>query len=77
MTLIKDYSLDEIQNLLLPQSESKEFAPESQSMIKAAVLIPFFRINNEWNLLFIRRTDSVHLHKGQVAFPGGAMEAVD
>lgn len=44
----------------------------------AAVLIPLVRIKNEWHILFIRRADNKRdRHSGQVAFPGGAMEAAD
>ena len=40
----------------------------------AAVLIPLLRQDNEWHLLFTRRTDKVESHKGQVSFPGGACD---
>ena len=40
----------------------------------AAVLIPLLRQDNEWHLLFTRRTDKVENHKGQVSFPGGACD---
>ncbi len=44
----------------------------------AAVLIPLFRVHNEWNLLFIRRTYHENdRHSGQVAFPGGRCEPQD
>jgi 8-oxo-dGTP pyrophosphatase MutT (NUDIX family) len=43
----------------------------------AAVLIPFVHTEDGWHLLFIRRTDTVQSHKGQVAFPGGGCEAED
>jgi 8-oxo-dGTP pyrophosphatase MutT (NUDIX family) len=41
----------------------------------AAVLIPFAWFQNEWHLVFTRRTDTVEHHKGQVSFPGGACDA--
>jgi len=41
----------------------------------AAVLIALFRWNDEWNLVFTRRTEAVEHHKGQVSFPGGACNA--
>jgi 8-oxo-dGTP pyrophosphatase MutT (NUDIX family) len=44
---------------------------------KAAVLIPFQWIEDDWYLLFTRRTDTVQDHKGQVSFPGGAQDADD
>ena len=40
----------------------------------AAVLVPLVHSNDEWHLLFTRRTDRVESHKGQVSFPGGACE---
>jgi 8-oxo-dGTP pyrophosphatase MutT (NUDIX family) len=40
----------------------------------AAVLVPLIRHDDEWHLLFTRRTDRVESHKGQVSFPGGACE---
>jgi 8-oxo-dGTP pyrophosphatase MutT (NUDIX family) len=43
----------------------------------AAVLVPLFRVDEAWHLLFTRRTDTVDSHPGQVAFPGGAIEASD
>src|ERR1041384_3028534 len=40
----------------------------------AAVLVPLIWENEEWHLLFTRRTDRVESHKGQVSFPGGACD---
>ncbi len=43
----------------------------------AAVLIPLVCAQDQWHLLFTRRTDTVQSHKGQVSFPGGAAELED
>ncbi len=40
----------------------------------AAVLIPMTYFQDEWHVLFTRRTDRVESHKGQVSFPGGACD---
>ena len=40
----------------------------------AAVLVPLVWHEDEWHLLFTRRTDRVESHKGQVSFPGGACD---
>ena len=40
----------------------------------AAVLIPLTWFDDEWHLLYTRRTDKVETHKGQVSFPGGACD---
>lgn len=44
----------------------------------AAVLIPMLRMDDDWRLLFIRRTEvEGDLHSGQVAFPGGRRDSSD
>ncbi len=43
----------------------------------AAVLVPLLKADDGWHLLFTKRTSHVQNHKGQVAFPGGAIEAGD
>jgi len=40
----------------------------------AAVLLPLAWQDDEWCLLFTRRTERVESHKGQVSFPGGACD---
>jgi len=40
----------------------------------AAVLVPLVWQDDEWHLLFTRRTERVESHKGQVSFPGGACD---
>jgi 8-oxo-dGTP pyrophosphatase MutT (NUDIX family) len=47
---------------------------EETSLKCAAVLIPLVRYDDEWHLLFTRRTDTVESHKGQVSFPGGGCD---
>jgi 8-oxo-dGTP pyrophosphatase MutT (NUDIX family) len=44
---------------------------------QAAVLVPLLQVQGHWHLLFTRRTETVLNHKGQVAFPGGAVEPDD
>lgn len=46
-------------------------------LTQAAVLIPLLPRSDSWEVLFTCRTDSVENHKGQVAFPGGAVEERD
>jgi 8-oxo-dGTP pyrophosphatase MutT (NUDIX family) len=43
----------------------------------ASVLIPLFMKDGRYWLLFMRRTNTVEYHKGQVSFPGGAVDADD
>lgn len=44
---------------------------------RAAVLMPLVRINGNWEMIYTRRTQTVQDHKGQVSFPGGAVEPMD
>ncbi|MBW1920037.1 MAG: CoA pyrophosphatase [Deltaproteobacteria bacterium] len=43
----------------------------------SAVLIPLFRADNEYKVLFTKRTSMVETHKGQISFPGGAVDKND
>jgi len=43
----------------------------------AAVLVPIFERHGELHLVYIRRADHVSSHRGQVAFPGGRVDAAD
>ena len=65
------------QNELPPLNRYQEFAP-SLKLKKAAVLVPMFKQNDDWHLLYIRRSAvQDDFHSGQIAFPGGAMEELD
>jgi len=44
---------------------------------EASVLIPLFRDNGKYKVLFTKRTDQVETHKGQISFPGGAKDEED
>ena len=43
----------------------------------AAVLVPFVKKDDEWHLLFTKRTNGVAKHQGEISFPGGAAEKDD
>jgi 8-oxo-dGTP pyrophosphatase MutT (NUDIX family) len=45
--------------------------------VSAAVLLPLFKKEDHWHLLFIRRTVDQHEHSNQVAFPGGHTDPQD
>jgi 8-oxo-dGTP pyrophosphatase MutT (NUDIX family) len=50
----------------------------ADTLRNAAVLIPLLHIENDWHVLFIRRTANAQdPHSGQVAFPGGAADNGD
>ena len=49
----------------------------SGGLIHAAVLIPIFEATDGYRILFTERTHEVEHHKGQISFPGGAVEPDD
>jgi 8-oxo-dGTP pyrophosphatase MutT (NUDIX family) len=44
---------------------------------RAAVLVPIFERDGEPYFLLTKRTDDVEHHKGQISFPGGAVDSTD
>jgi len=45
--------------------------------VPSAVLVPIYNKHGEWHILFIKRTEKVKVHKGQISFPGGTHEEQD
>ena len=45
--------------------------------VPAAVLMPVYRKQGQYHILFIKRTDTVKTHRGEVSFPGGTYQAED
>ena len=48
-----------------------------QKLKKAAVLVPIFERDGELYTILTRRSSTVRHHKGQISFPGGAVEQQD
>jgi len=79
ITLTEDQislKLREAGDALDPGSDGfREIELTEETRLKcAAVLVPLVWHDDEWHLLFTRRTDIVESHKGQVSFPGGACD---
>jgi 8-oxo-dGTP pyrophosphatase MutT (NUDIX family) len=47
------------------------------SRVESAVLVPLYRRQGQYHIVFIKRTDTVKTHKGQISFPGGTRETAD
>jgi 8-oxo-dGTP pyrophosphatase MutT (NUDIX family) len=47
------------------------------SRIPSAVLIPLYQKQGHYGIVFIRRTETVKTHKGQISFPGGVRDSRD
>lgn len=45
--------------------------------VPAAVLLPLFRKEDEWHILFTKRTERLHHHGGEISFPGGVCQSED
>lgn len=48
-----------------------------ETLTPAAVLLPVFFHEDEYHILFTKRTDTLRDHKGQISFPGGRCEECD
>jgi 8-oxo-dGTP pyrophosphatase MutT (NUDIX family) len=57
---------------LLAKREKRHIADASR--VPSAVLLPLYVREGQWHILFIKRTDTVKEHKGQISFPGGTRE---
>ena len=78
ITLTEEYISQRLQAALAGDPSSDGFSEiqltEETRLKCAAVLIPLVWQDEEWHVLFTRRTDRVESHKGQVSFPGGACD---
>jgi 8-oxo-dGTP pyrophosphatase MutT (NUDIX family) len=85
--MIQNLSIQEIaaRLALIDHNEDQEarykprFPPEifTGFPLSASVLVPMLVKENEWHILFTRRTASLPEHSGQVAFPGGRADPED
>jgi 8-oxo-dGTP pyrophosphatase MutT (NUDIX family) len=50
---------------------------DDEADLTHAVLVPFYLLNGELHLVLTKRTDSVSMQQGHIAFPGGRREPDD
>jgi 8-oxo-dGTP pyrophosphatase MutT (NUDIX family) len=67
-----DSALQRLRELLARTPAVSIDAPEYR---RACVLVPFVKQGETWKILFSRRSEALTAHKGQIAFPGGGVEA--
>ncbi|MDO4248303.1 MAG: CoA pyrophosphatase [Neisseria sp.] len=60
----------------LPNRRNALFDP-AQPFRHAAVLLGIVPRNKEWQVLLTKRADTLRLHTGQIAFPGGGRDPED
>jgi 8-oxo-dGTP pyrophosphatase MutT (NUDIX family) len=73
----EEFIKDRIKNTVHPSFMETPFDEFRGSFRRAAVLIPLARVNDDWHVLYTRRTNFVDHHKGQVSFPGGRTDPDD
>ncbi len=62
----------------LGKSDSPDHSlPASNGVRGAAVLVPLVERAGDLSVVYIRRSDHVESHRGQVAFPGGRVDPTD
>ena len=66
-------AIKEILNARTP----KRIRDEQHLYKHAGVLVPIFKQAGEYLILFTKRTTKVEHHKGQISFPGGAVDEAD
>ena len=69
----KDF-IDQIRTTL---SSRRRKVIEHPPFSHAAVLVPLFKKGADCHLLFTKRSDEVKYHKGEISFPGGAVDEDD
>jgi len=65
---------DRLRQVLSQRKKRHIFHPRR---VASAVLVPIYRKQGQYHILFIQRTSNVKDHKGQISFPGGAYEEHD
>ncbi|HVG25831.1 MAG TPA: CoA pyrophosphatase [Thermoanaerobaculia bacterium] len=70
--MFDDRALDELRALLAQRPAIEIVAPQHR---RACVLIPLIRNRERWSILFTKRSEHLAAHGGQIAFPGGSVEA--
>src|SRR5688572_2852066 len=70
--LFDDAALRRLRGILAQRPTIEIDAPEHR---RACVLIPLIRSDAGWSTLFTKRSEQLAAHSGQIAFPGGTVEA--
>lgn len=69
--MFDDAALTRLREILAQRPAIEIDAPKQR---RACVLIPLIRTDGGWSILFTKRSENLTAHKGQIAFPGGAVE---
>ena len=58
-------------------SNREKHADQPAGYFPSAVLLPVYERGDDLHLVFIKRTEMVNYHKGQISFPGGRYQPED
>lgn len=70
--MFDDAALERLRAILAGRPAIEIIAPQHR---RACVLIPLIRNGAGWSILFTQRSENLAAHSGQIAFPGGSVEA--
>lgn len=62
---------------ILSARTPKRIPDEKCSYKHAGVLVPIYRQEGDYMILFTKRTNNLEHHKGQISFPGGSVDEED
>jgi 8-oxo-dGTP pyrophosphatase MutT (NUDIX family) len=68
---------ERLQPVSLAESLVDTIEGQQENARKAAVLLAFFLQDDELHLMLIRRASTLRSHSGEIAFPGGKVDATD
>jgi 8-oxo-dGTP pyrophosphatase MutT (NUDIX family) len=77
LTMFDRGNLPNIIKEILITRDPKYQTGSSSQWVHASVLIPIFKDDGDYKVLFTERTRSVEHHKGQISFPGGKVDEED
>jgi 8-oxo-dGTP pyrophosphatase MutT (NUDIX family) len=72
-----DFDIYRVPKVLQPVDNAEKNIISDNGNKRAAVLLPLIWHENQWNILYTKRTETIPHHKGQISFPGGMYEPVD
>ncbi len=58
-------------------AQRKKLYITDKDRVPSAVLIPIYKDDGQYNIIFIKRTMTVKTHQGQISFPGGMQDEGD
>src|SRR5512146_788563 len=71
------YKTMELKEKIKAALGAHERVPMNPGPVPSAVLIPVFLKNDEYHILFTKRTENLNHHSGEISFPGGVRPTED